>query len=152
MAPRVARWLPALTLMGAIFFLSGQSAPLGRSAGTFESVVAHLALYAGLGAAVAFPLRTERGVDWPSLLSVSAAAFVLAAAYGLTDELHQAFVPGRVASLTDFGLDAAGSAIGASLAALCHLAWEAWRRESAARRSLDRNEGDFAERDVLFGA
>jgi VanZ family protein len=36
---------------------------------------------------------------------------VVAAAYSLTDEFHQLFVPGRHASLLDCGLDTIGAAL-----------------------------------------
>jgi VanZ family protein len=39
----------------------------------------------------------------------------IAAAYSLTDEFHQAFVPGRNASLADYGIDAIGAAIAVAL-------------------------------------
>lgn len=38
-------------------------------------------------------------------------AFLLAAGYGVVDELHQLTVPGRYASLTDIGLNVLGAAI-----------------------------------------
>ncbi|MBP6746317.1 VanZ family protein, partial [bacterium] len=41
-------------------------------------------------------------------------AFVLAVLYVLTDEWHQAFVPGRSASLLDSGVDAIGALVGLS--------------------------------------
>ena len=44
-------------------------------------------------------------------------ACVIASAYGLFDEWHQSFVPGRYASLTDVTLDIAGAVIGIWLAA-----------------------------------
>ena len=39
------------------------------------------------------------------------AVTLLAGAYGVADELHQRYVPGRVASLEDFGADALGTVI-----------------------------------------
>jgi len=44
---------------------------------------------------------------------VAALSFLLAAAYGATDELHQWMVPSRVASWADFAADAVGAALGA---------------------------------------
>ena len=42
-------------------------------------------------------------------------ALTLASVYGVSDELHQAFVPGRDASTADVAKDLAGSALGALL-------------------------------------
>ena len=53
------------------------------------------------------------------------AACVIASAYGVVDEWHQSFVPGRYASLTDVTLDIAGAMIGIWLAA-----WVASRARS----------------------
>jgi VanZ family protein len=39
-------------------------------------------------------------------------AFIMAALYSATDELHQAFVPGRQARWTDVWLDSTGAALG----------------------------------------
>ena len=39
-------------------------------------------------------------------------AWGLAVLYGISDELHQAFVPGRGNSIWDVGIDAAGALIG----------------------------------------
>jgi VanZ family protein len=41
-------------------------------------------------------------------------AVVLASAYGVTDELHQAFVPGRVPDPADWLVDTAGAYAGAA--------------------------------------
>jgi len=38
--------------------------------------------------------------------------FLIAAAYSLTDEFHQIFVPGRGPSLADCGIDSVGGAVG----------------------------------------
>lgn len=43
-------------------------------------------------------------------------AFMIASGYGVFDEWHQSFVPGRFASLTDVALDVAGAALGVWLA------------------------------------
>jgi VanZ family protein len=51
----------------------------------------------------------------PGARAISACA--IASAYGVFDEWHQSFVPGRYASLTDFTLDVAGVVLGIWLAA-----------------------------------
>lgn len=45
-------------------------------------------------------------------VAIAVSAFAVAALYGLIDEWHQSFVPGRYASLTDVALDTVGAALG----------------------------------------
>lgn len=109
-----AAWLvPALAYAALIFWLSHQSNPLPALTVRLGDKLLHAVEYAGLawllaaGVAHLRPRWGRRAV----LLAV-----LLAAAYGLTDELHQAFVPNRDASLLDWGSDAAGSIVGGILA------------------------------------
>jgi VanZ family protein len=117
-ATRGVRWLAAAAWMGGIFYLSHQSAPGGRSAGTFESVVAHLALYAGLALLLFWALGATNGRPQAPLWARMAVAFALSVLYGVSDEIHQSFVPARTASEADIALDALGSAAALSLALL----------------------------------
>lgn len=72
----------------------------------------HLLGFAVLGAlslaAVSAWPRPPRGALW---------AWILATLYAVTDEWHQAYVPGRTGTLRDVVLDAAGAALGVALAA-----------------------------------
>jgi VanZ family protein len=99
-------WLPVVAWAGLIFTLS--SVPdLGTGLGGWDLLLrklAHAAEYAVLG------LLLFRA------LGRAAAAFWLGAAYAVTDEIHQAFVPGRLGSPVDFAIDAAGVAIGIGIA------------------------------------
>ena len=54
------------------------------------------------------------------------AALAAAAAYGGLDELHQAFVPSRTASIYDVMIDSSGAALAQAFAAV--LAWRTSRR------------------------
>ena len=92
----------ALVYMAAIFALS--SLP-GNEVGIPPpwDKLAHLVEYALLG------FLLGRGTQKPPL------AFALAALYGASDEVHQAFVPGREACLSDWLADALGAALGALL-------------------------------------
>jgi len=72
----------------------------------------HLPAYALLGW---FWYRALAGHRWTPTLTLLA-AFVLASLYGAFDELHQVFVPGRFASLTDLAANVIGSALGAGFA------------------------------------
>jgi len=99
----------------ALSSLSGSDISIGIDL----SVPAHFTEYAILGGLLALALeRSDR------LLAAAA----MASAYGLTDELHQLFVPGRKSDLMDWLVDTAGAIAGAVLAA-----W--WLRRRAERES-----------------
>jgi VanZ family protein len=55
-------------------------------------------------------------------------AFLGAMAFGVGDEVHQAFVPGREPSLLDLGLDAAGAVGGLAAGAVVR----SWRERGVA--------------------
>ena len=116
----VVRWLPAVVWMGFIFFLSHQSRPLGSvSSLTAGASLAHLGLYAALAVLLFWALAGRTGDQARSAAWVQAiVAFSLTTLYGFLDELHQAFVAGRVASEADLALDAAGALIGVAMAYL----------------------------------
>jgi VanZ family protein len=104
-----ARWLPVLLWMGLIFFLSSRQTlpkPPGVSA-NLEAIAGHLTVYAVLALLLC---RALGGRGWPWRRR-AALAFALAVLYGLSDEWHQSFVPGRDASPFDVGVDAIGAAI-----------------------------------------
>ncbi len=104
-------WGPALAWMAGTFYISHQSVvdiPLGA-----PDYLAHGVAYAVLGglyvrALAGGQLATARwSLVWP--------AVVLAALYGLSDEFHQSFIPGRLASVSDLVADTVGALAGASL-------------------------------------
>ena len=114
---RAARWLAVATWMGGIFYLSQQTAPLGVTVSNVESTVAHVVLYAGL--AFLFQWALTGGAVRPRLVfGWAPIAFTLTVLYGVSDEAHQAFVPGRTPSLADITLDAVGAMLGVGLALL----------------------------------
>ena len=96
-----SRWLPAIAWACVIFAFSGTPS-LGTGLGTWDLVLrklAHATEYAILAM-----LLTRALAEVP--------AFLLATAYAVTDELHQALVPGRMARPLDVAIDAAGALIG----------------------------------------
>ena len=100
-------FLPALLWMALIFFLSAQPKLPGPPDPLLDLLLkktAHLLAYAVLA------LLWRRAGMRPTV------AWLLAALYGVSDELHQAFVPGRHARVLDVGIDAlgAGLAVGPS--------------------------------------
>jgi len=106
-ASRLLAWLPVVAWAGMIFALS--SIPdLGTELGTWDTVLrklAHLVEFAVLGALLYRAVMRE------------AAAALLGSLYAATDELHQAFVPGRVGSPLDWLIDTIGVLAGVVLLA-----------------------------------
>lgn len=108
---RALAHLPAILWMGVIF--AGSSLPGDRVSSPF-SPFAHFIEYAVLAALLfAWPSIAERPLHVAVAISL-----VLAIAYGVSDEFHQAFIPGRVPSAGDVLVDASGAFAGALLAAL----------------------------------
>ena len=115
-AHRVLRWLPALAWMVVIFMLSSRSglhvsedAAIDRPIRT----VAHLSTFALLAGLILYAI-VGRGA--PSLRA-ACGAVLLTLLYAISDELHQAFVPGRTGRLQDVGTDLVGAVIGVAIAA-----------------------------------
>jgi VanZ family protein len=107
--------LPALAYAGLIFYLSHQSNPIPwmpNAWWTWDKLL-HAVEYAGLAALLVLGLTHlgTMGLRRAALLAV-----LLAAAYGATDELHQAFIPNRSCDLLDWLADVIGACIGGVLA------------------------------------
>ncbi len=106
----VPRWLPAAGWAALIFTLSsisGSSYP--AVAIPFADKIVHVMLYAPLGALFA------RAMVRPRSRTTMVLAVLGATLYGVTDELHQMFVPMRSPDLRDVLADAIGSIIGAGV-------------------------------------
>ena len=92
--------------MVAVFLASsgtGVALPPGRNV----DKLLHAGAYGVLSWLAAWALTRGRlrAATWRALL----AAWLISAAYGATDELHQFFVPGRHADLLDLAADALGA-------------------------------------------
>jgi VanZ family protein len=102
-------WAPVIAWMAAIFIAS--SVPdVGSGLGGVSDKAVHLGVYAVLGLVLARALSRAR---WRQItMRTVFASVVLSVLYGLTDEWHQTFVPGRSAELADLAADAVGAAAG----------------------------------------
>ena len=124
------RWLPPLLWATAIFYLSSQSRPLGRRWPSRPSALAHVFEFAVLAALLHRALATEPQRRQRAI----APAFVLAALYAASDEVHQLSVPERTASLSEYRLDLLGTSLGLGLSQ-----W--WARLSVRQARRHRGEG-----------
>lgn len=98
----------AVAWMGVIFFLSSQSRlpDLSHSlSDALQDILGHFFAYATL-ALLTFWALEAFGVSRPALW-----ALVVVLLYGLSDEFHQAFVPGRHPDPFDVATDLAGGAV-----------------------------------------
>ena len=114
-----ARWPMTAAWMSGIFYLSHQSAPYGVTVSSGGSAFAHISLYLALAVLLFWALaggvaNRMATPDWV----LASVAFGLTVLYGVSDEVHQAFVFGRTASEADVGLDMVGAAFGVALALL----------------------------------
>lgn len=102
------RWAALVGWMALIFFLSGQSRLPDLIGGwpQFQDIAGHFVAYGVLA------------LLWRWVLAGSGAAhpgrwaFVLTLLYGLSDEFHQSFVPGRYPDAFDILTDLFGASVG----------------------------------------
>jgi VanZ family protein len=120
-----------LSVMGLIFFLSS----LPSSSISLPDIVSidkflHVGIYGLLAAAALLAVPAEHYLRRPGLISL--AVVVLCLLYGISDECHQSFVPGRELS----GLDLAADAAGAAAAVSARLLWKRRKEKQAAMAAI----------------
>lgn len=106
---RAVLWyrLPAVLYAAALYWASSRSRlPLPKWGLGFEDKLAHFLAFAVLAWLVYRALSRPT----PLVTRVLPATALLTAAYALSDEWHQSFVPGRTFDLWDLCADAAGIA------------------------------------------
>ncbi len=80
---------------------------------------AHAITYSILGGLI---LRAFAGARWLGVtVARSAKALAIASVYGLSDEFHQSFVPGRVSDVRDLAADVLGALVGVLLVWACSI-------------------------------
>ena len=109
-------WGPALLFASAIFVASSIPAPTLPKTLLFpgQDKVVHALEYAVLGylLARALHLRAQSGPRLAVRLATVIAGTALGLLYGISDELHQSFVPGRAVELADLAADLTGALLG----------------------------------------
>jgi hypothetical protein len=100
-------WFLTLGLMGLIFFLSSIEIPEMAKIPKYSDKFIHAFVYALLSLLLCISFFKSGIAANAFLFSV-----VIAAIYGVTDEYHQLFVPGRYGSIGDLIADFVGAAAG----------------------------------------
>jgi VanZ family protein len=90
-------WFLSLFYAGIIFFLSSYPIPAQMPSFAFSDKVVHIMEYGILASLIYMALKSTHTVTYKFILL----AFVLAFLYGISDEVHQYFVPGRHADIFD---------------------------------------------------
>ena len=102
--------VPMIIVMGTIFFLSSKPGDeIHLPAFAYSDLVAHVIAYAALGVTVCFALKDDFRKSQPLKACVFTVAFCTL--YGISDEFHQYFVPGRFVSILDVCADTFGGVL-----------------------------------------
>src|SRR3990170_8701773 len=108
------RFIPAISFGTLIFYLSAQpnlrwvsESERGIFGFSVDSAFLHLVIYAFFGMLIFFCFRNCNNNNF--LLTV-----VLGSVYGVTDEIHQSFVPFRCCTIPDMIVNVFGVVVGAS--------------------------------------
>lgn len=103
----VVYWIITVSYMTAIFYISSKESVELPPLPWGSDKVLHAVVYAVLGI-LSYLSFKKSGLN----RRVIALSFLLAAVYGITDEFHQSFVPGRNAAVGDVIADAVGAFLG----------------------------------------
>ena len=107
---KLYRFVPVTLVMGTIFFLSHQDgSSLALPEIPYIDKAAHFLLYSLLAGTILFAFPVELRQHHPERTGII--AVLLCLSYGITDELHQAYIPGRIASMSDLIADVSGAAV-----------------------------------------
>ena len=112
--PSWSRVLPLVAMMATLFVLShqpGDTLPLPAVVNLDKLL--HLMAYTVLGLSFLLALSPDWRARRPRAAAVATVLFCLA--YGLSDEFHQQFVPGRFSGVDDLVFDTLGGLLAVTL-------------------------------------
>jgi VanZ family protein len=104
-------WLFTISYMGLIFYLSSKTLLLPKMLRNTDKII-HAFVYFILAVLLYFSFLKSGVRRYLFLVSL-----VFAVIYGIGDEVHQYYVPGRIASIGDVIADSFGALLGSFLAA-----------------------------------
>jgi VanZ family protein len=105
-------WLPVIICAATIFYFSSLPGPSIPKLFSFQEIVYHFFVYLLLGILFSRAMKSSTGLSSVRILIFT---FIFAFFYGISDELHQYFVPNRNVSVFDVLLDGFGGLSGGSL-------------------------------------
>ncbi len=104
------RYLPVLAMMAVIFFLSSQPGDSFQLPDVPDiDKLLHSLVYGTLAATALFAVPAGFARRRPGMAAVLVVLFCLV--YGISDEFHQSFVPGRTPSVWDLAADVLGASL-----------------------------------------
>ncbi len=103
---RFIRWLPAFFIICCSWYISSQSIVPMPSFNYADKAI-HFVCYAGLAFWMAFAYKSKHLI--PKDIGIP---IILTSVYGIIDEIHQSFVPGRSCSVFDWIADTTGAFLG----------------------------------------
>ncbi len=116
---RVLSWLPVFAYTGLIWWLSSQAIDFPLHRVPFRDKGVHFLEYGFLALMMTHAVR----VSWPDARLGFVAAWWLTVGLGLSDEFHQAYVPGRSADVYDLVADGLGALAAIAIYGLVSALW-----------------------------
>lgn len=112
---KILKWLPAIFIFSCSWYLSSQEHIDGLPSFWNADKVVHCLCFAGLSFWVTFACFGMFEKDSPK---TSSKLFLIlpisiVSVYGIIDEIHQSFTPGRESSVLDWCADTIGAILGA---------------------------------------
>lgn len=104
---KILKWIPAAVIIGISWFLSSQEHVVGMPSFWNADKLVHFVCFGGLCFWVALGCNTK---TMPRKLI--ALPVMIVSVYGIIDEIHQSFVPGRESSVLDWCADTLGAVLG----------------------------------------
>lgn len=127
MIHEIRAWAPAAAWAG-LLFLASSTPDVGEVGLPLGDKLGHFGLYTVLGIALAYARRHS------ALGPAHWALILIGVLYGISDEWHQSFVPGREPELADLLADTLGVCAGYAMTLL------AWNRGRPSRVEADERE------------
>jgi VanZ family protein len=99
-------WILSILVMGLIYLFSSFPLPTELPSSPFADKLVHLLAYGVLASLIYFAREKSRVIFHPIFIP-----FVIAFLHGVSNEIHQHFVPGREADVFDVLADALGALV-----------------------------------------